>query len=88
MLPVSHRRWAAVRVQLQSRVRTDSALPDPEHQPDLALPVRKLSMPKQSPPLQIYGVMSGDTQLLTKQCLNQLGLNCRLQCGPPENQLA
>ena len=73
-LPVSRRRWTEVIRLLDSNPtehHTTGLLPD-------GLAGSKQPVPYTSPPLVVLAVMTGDALLLTRQCIDALGLNCEL----------
>ena len=77
-LPVSRRRWnEVIRLLDGNPAEQYPAEPSPIGLPDSAHPAKQPD-PYTSPPLVVLAVMTGDALLLTRQCIDGLGLNCRL----------
>ena len=79
-LPVSRRRWPKV-VQL---VQTNPDLAESPPNQDSPEPYTENAVES----LRVHLIMSGDTLLLTQQCLSELGLPCRVQSTPSGAEFA
>ncbi len=73
-LPVSRRRWQKVVQLVQTNHNLAELYPDRDSQDQYA--------EKAAHPLRVQLIMSGDTLLLTRHCLSELGVPCAVQSTP------